>query len=61
MAEIPVFQIHVDQDPAKDAKNAALDLHIVLQNPETAKKREGFWVLIVGDDDDAILYREKLR
>lgn len=59
--ELPRFHVAVEQDAIRDSVRASIDITVTLVIDSPLLKKDGFWYLVIGDADDKIIYRERLK
>jgi len=61
ISEIACFKISVSQNLCLESENSTLAITISSNNIGKVTKQDGSWFLIVGDTDDRIVFRERIR
>ena len=61
ISEIACFKLSVSQNLCLESANSTFDITISSNNTGKVAKKDGAWMLIIGDADDRIVFREKIR
>ena len=61
ISEIACFKISVSQNLCLESENSTLDITISSNNTGKVTKKDGSWFLVVGDKDDRVVFRERIR